>query len=102
MKFFIPFIFILGFSTWLHAQNKPVQGIVIDKETRQRLAKVYIYNIRTGDGLYNNTKANLVPLPYQVIPWLQLYQAMELIPLFLKAKLLHIFNSDRSASDYAM
>lgn len=40
----------------LYAQTKPVQGIVIDKETKQRLAKVYIYNIRTGDGLYNNTK----------------------------------------------
>ena len=40
----------------LSAQTKPVQGIVIDKETKQRLAKVYIYNIRTGDGLYNNTK----------------------------------------------
>ncbi|NII84310.1 MULTISPECIES: hypothetical protein [unclassified Pedobacter] len=56
MKFFIPLIFALGFATLLHAQNKPVQGIVIDKETKQRLAKVYIYNIRTGDGLYNNTK----------------------------------------------
>ncbi len=40
----------------LYAQTKPVQGIVIDKESKQRLAKVYIYNIRTGDGLYNNTK----------------------------------------------
>ncbi|MCX2573690.1 hypothetical protein [Pedobacter sandarakinus] len=38
------------------AQTKPVQGIVIDRETKQRLAKVYIYNLRTGDGLYNNTK----------------------------------------------
>lgn len=56
MKFFIPFIFVFSFSTLLHAQNKPVQGIVIDKETKQRLAKVYIYNLRTGDGLYNNTK----------------------------------------------
>lgn len=40
----------------LYAQTKPVQGIVIDKETKQRLAKVYIYNVRTGDGLYNNLK----------------------------------------------
>ncbi len=40
----------------LYAQQKPVQGIVIDKETKQRLAKVYIYNTRTGDGMYNNTK----------------------------------------------
>jgi hypothetical protein len=56
MKFFFSLIFVLGCSTLLFAQTKPVQGIVIDKETRQRLAKVYIYNIRTGDGLYNNTK----------------------------------------------
>ncbi len=40
----------------LFAQTKSVQGIVIDKETKQRLAKVYIYNLRTRDGLYNNTK----------------------------------------------
>ncbi|MBC7417717.1 MAG: hypothetical protein H7325_06150, partial [Pedobacter sp.] len=38
------------------AQEKPLQGLVIDKDTRQRLAKVYIYNMRSGDGLYNNTK----------------------------------------------
>ncbi|WP_316845266.1 hypothetical protein [Pedobacter psychrodurus] len=56
MKFIFTLIFVLGCSTLLFAQTKPVQGIVIDKETRQRLAKVYIYNIRTGDGLYNNTK----------------------------------------------
>ncbi|TCD02321.1 hypothetical protein EZ449_18340 [Pedobacter frigidisoli] len=55
MKLFVPFILLFGFATMLHAQTKPVQGIVIDKETKQRLAKVYIYNIRTGDGLYNNT-----------------------------------------------
>jgi len=56
MKFFVILILTFGLSTALYAQTKPVQGIVIDKETKQRLAKVYIYNIRTGDGLYNNTK----------------------------------------------
>ncbi|WP_316827455.1 hypothetical protein [Pedobacter miscanthi] len=56
MKLFFTLILFIGFSTLLFAQTKPVQGIVIDKETKQRLAKVYIYNIRTGDGLYNNTK----------------------------------------------
>lgn len=56
MKFFVTLILAFGFSSALYAQTKPVQGIVIDKETKQRLAKVYIYNIRTGDGLYNNTK----------------------------------------------
>ena len=56
MRFFVTLILAFGFTTVLYAQTKPVQGIVIDKETKQRLAKVYIYNIRTGDGLYNNTK----------------------------------------------
>ncbi|KLT64671.1 hypothetical protein [Pedobacter sp. BMA] len=56
MKLFALLFFCFGCSAMLYAQTKPVQGIVIDKETKQRLAKVYIYNIRTGDGLYNNTK----------------------------------------------
>ncbi|WP_443945169.1 hypothetical protein ACJVDH_19970 [Pedobacter sp. AW1-32] len=50
------FLLLIIFSSKLLAQNHPVQGVVIDKETKQRLAKVYIYNLRTGDGLYNNTK----------------------------------------------
>lgn len=49
------FISIFSYSLAL-GQAKPIQGIVIDKETKQRLAKVYIYNTRTSDGLYNNTK----------------------------------------------
>lgn len=56
MKLFALILILSGCSAMLAAQTKPVQGIVIDKETKQRLAKVYIYNIRTGDGLYNNTK----------------------------------------------
>lgn len=56
MKFFIAIIVFLGSTSMLFAQTKSVQGIVIDKETKQRLAKVYIYNLRTRDGLYNNTK----------------------------------------------
>ena len=38
------------------AQQKQVQGLVIDKESKQRLAKVFILNLRSGNGLYNNTK----------------------------------------------
>lgn len=56
MKLFASLFFSFGFISLLAAQTKPVQGIVIDKETKQRLAKVYIYNVRTRDGLYNNTK----------------------------------------------
>jgi len=39
-----------------NAQKKPVQGFVIDRESKQRLAKVYIYNARTDDGIINNSK----------------------------------------------
>lgn len=56
MKLFATIAFLFCFTMALNAQTKPVQGIVIDKETKQRLAKVYIYNVRTRDGLYNNTK----------------------------------------------
>lgn len=38
------------------AQKKPVQGFVIDKDSKQRLAKVYIYNSHSDQGLYNNNK----------------------------------------------
>lgn len=38
------------------AQQKPVQGFVVDKESKQRLAKVYIYNSHNDNGLYNNSK----------------------------------------------
>jgi hypothetical protein len=40
----------------LFAQDKPVQGIVFDMNSKQRLTRVYIYNIRTGEGFYNTTK----------------------------------------------
>lgn len=56
MKFIFALLFFLCTTALLFAQTKPVQGVVIDKETKQRLAKVYIFNTRTGDGLYNNTK----------------------------------------------
>ncbi|TDG37525.1 hypothetical protein EZJ43_00040 [Pedobacter changchengzhani] len=56
MKFIFAIILFLLPTTMLLAQHQPVQGLVIDKETKQRLAKVYIFNTRTGDGLYNNTK----------------------------------------------
>lgn len=56
MKFLlILFLSALGVAP-LFAQNKAVQGFVIDKESKLRLAKVYIYNPATDEGLYNNTK----------------------------------------------
>ncbi|MFN0291455.1 hypothetical protein [Pedobacter helvus] len=38
------------------AQQKTVPGFVVDKETKLRLAKVYIYNSSIDTGIYNNTK----------------------------------------------
>lgn len=38
------------------AQERPIQGIVFDKDSKQRLTRVYIYNTRTGEGFYNTTK----------------------------------------------
>lgn len=38
------------------AQDRPIQGIVFDKDSKQRLTRVYIFNTRTGDGFYNTTK----------------------------------------------
>ncbi len=49
-------LLLLFLCSGLYAQKKPVQGFVIDKESKQRLAKVYIYNSRSDQGMYNNTK----------------------------------------------
>jgi len=42
------------------AQQKAVPGFVVDKETKLRLAKVYIYNSSIDEGFYNNTKGEFV------------------------------------------
>jgi len=38
------------------AQDRQVQGIVFDKDSKQRLTRVYIFNTRSGEGFYNTTK----------------------------------------------
>ncbi len=40
----------------LFAQTKQIQGFVVDSDTKQRLAKVYIYNPSNDNGVYNNAK----------------------------------------------
>jgi hypothetical protein len=56
MKFYC-FLFLLFIcATKLCAQKKPVQGFVVDEDSKQRLAKVYIYNSHSDEGLYNTTK----------------------------------------------
>jgi hypothetical protein len=39
-----------------YGQDRTVQGIVFDRESKQRLTRVYIYNTRTEKGFYNNSK----------------------------------------------
>lgn len=49
----------------LSAQTGSVQGFVIDKDSKLRLAKVYIYNSKQDEGIYNTSKGefriNAVP-----------------------------------------
>ncbi len=50
-------LFLLIFlSGRLFSQTVPVQGFVIDKDSKARLARVYIYNPANDEGLYNNLK----------------------------------------------
>ena len=56
MKFSTLILFLAICSLHAFAQSASVQGFVVDKETKQRLAKVYIYNPTTDDGIYNNAK----------------------------------------------
>jgi hypothetical protein len=74
MKFFKLFLLFLLFSIQLLAQQKTLQGFVIDKESKQRLAKVYIYNSRTDDGIYNTTKGEF---KMQTIPGDTLFAALQ-------------------------
>jgi hypothetical protein len=56
MKFSALVLFLAVCGVKVFAQSTPVQGFVVDKESKQRLAKVYIYNPTTDDGIYNNAK----------------------------------------------
>jgi hypothetical protein len=46
---------LLGF-THVFAQDKPVEGIVFDKDSKERIARVGIINITTGESFYDNLK----------------------------------------------
>lgn len=47
---------LLAFYTTVRGQERPIEGIVFDRDTRQRISRVYIYNLRTHTGFYNNIK----------------------------------------------
>ncbi len=57
MKRIVYIIFLISlFAGKLLAQEKQIQGIVFDRDSKQRLTRVYIYNLRTSKGFFNNTK----------------------------------------------
>ncbi len=50
-------VFLFSFSSFLaFAQTKTVQGIVFDKDTNQRIGKVFIKNERTKENTFNNVR----------------------------------------------
>ena len=56
MRFAVLTFFAFFWCANLFAQAKSVQGFVVDRESKQRLAKVYIYNPTNDNGVYNNAK----------------------------------------------
>lgn len=56
MRICILLAFLFCFVMQSLAQQGTVQGFVVDKDSKLRLAKVYIYNSANDDGIYNTTK----------------------------------------------
>lgn len=48
-------LFLCG-AAQAFSQSRPIEGIVFDADSKQRISRVYIYNTRTNKGFYNNTK----------------------------------------------
>ena len=57
MKFWIS-LFIIILSVKAFAQQRVIEGIVYDKDTKERIAKVNILNTRTDQSVYNTLKAD--------------------------------------------
>lgn len=55
LRFFL-FLMMSCFGMGLFAQVKTVPGFVVDKESKERLARVYVYNSTNDEGIYNNNK----------------------------------------------
>jgi hypothetical protein len=114
MKFTGFYILFFIFSCTAFAQQKTFQGFVMDKNTRQRLAKVYIYNSRNDDALFNNNKGEFTAT---AIPGDTLFAALqgyavdtivykgqnavyfELSPLFIRLKEVKIIGSMPTPQD---
>ncbi len=56
LLFLLTFLTCFCFVQSTMAQQVPIKGFVIDKESKARLAKVYIYNASSADGFFNNLK----------------------------------------------
>lgn len=56
LKYYLCCIFFLLFLGKLHAQEKQIQGIVFDKSTKERIARVFVSNVRSKANIYNNIK----------------------------------------------
>lgn len=60
MKYIGLFLLLSCLTAKVFAQAQNVQGFVIDKESKLRLAKVYIYNSASDDGIYNTPKGEFL------------------------------------------
>ena len=49
-------LFFCTLSVTVFAQQKTIEGIVFDKESKDRIAKVNVLNITTGKSVYNTFK----------------------------------------------
>lgn len=57
VRYFLWCTFFILFFGKVCAQEKPIQGIVFDKNTKERIARVFVSNTRTKASIYNNLKA---------------------------------------------
>ncbi len=56
MKFYSLLLLIYCLTFKAFAQQSTVRGFVVDKDSKLRLAKVYIYNSANDEGIYNTPK----------------------------------------------
>ena len=54
------FLFFCTVSVNVFAQQKTIDGIVFDKESKDRIAKVNVLNATTGKSVYNTFKGEFV------------------------------------------
>ena len=57
MRFLLLILILAGLANTSHAQERVIDGIVFDKTTTERIAKVNIQNNRTKQSVYNTLKA---------------------------------------------